>query len=101
MVASGYTTGETGLAFQWEESPDDVTYVDAVGDTGATTTSYTPPAFSGTIIYYRLKVTCTNSELSDTTASVVLNPCPVFTVPSLEDLQHTYQNVGKKLIMEI
>lgn len=85
LVGSGYSTGVSGLTFQWEESADDVTYVNAVGGTGATTPSYTPPAFAGTTIYYRLRVTCTNSTLSATTAGVVLNPCPVLTVPSLED----------------
>ena len=85
LVGSGYSTGVSGLAFQWEESADDVTYVNAVGGTGATTPSYTPPAFAGTTIYYRLRVTCTNSTLSAATSGVVLNPCPVLTVPSLED----------------
>ena len=85
LVGSGYSTGVSGLTFQWEESADDVTYVNAVGGTGATTPSYTPPAFTGTTIYYRLRVTCTNSTLSATTSGVVLNPCPVLTVPSLED----------------
>lgn len=77
LVATGFTGGVTGLSFQWEESNDDgVTDVwqNAVGGTGATTSSYIPPAFSGTTIYYRLKVTCTNSGSSSETASVSINP---------------------------
>ena len=77
LVASGYSSGVSGLAFQWEESDDN-----GVGDawenvttgTGGTTPTFTPPAFSGTTIYYRLNVTCTGSGLSAQTASVVVNP---------------------------
>lgn len=64
LVATGFTTNVTGLTFQWEESIDNFTSpgVNANGGSGATTTTYTPPAYSGTPIYYRLKVTCTNSS---------------------------------------
>lgn len=77
FAATGFSMGVTGITFQWEESNDDgVTdaWAPAVGGTGATTASYTPPAFSGTTIYYRLNVTCTNSALSAQTASVSVNP---------------------------
>ncbi|HSD13705.1 MAG TPA: T9SS type A sorting domain-containing protein [Flavobacterium sp.] len=76
LVASGYTTGAIGLNFQWEESNDNGVadaWAPAVGGSGGTTTSYTPPAFSGTPIYYRLKATCTNSSLSDQSASVLVS----------------------------
>ena len=65
LVATGYSTGVSGLAFQWEESLDNFATagVNAVGGSGATTATYTPPAYSGTPIYYRLKVTCTASAL--------------------------------------
>lgn len=77
LVGTGYSSGVTGLTFQWEESDDNGVvdaWAPAVGGTGATTASYTPPAFLGTTIYYRLSVTCTNSTLSAQTASVVINP---------------------------
>jgi len=77
LVASGFSSGVTGLTFQWEESNDDGAtdaWANAVGGTGATTASYTPPAFAGTTIYYRLKVTCSNSGLSADTASVMVAP---------------------------
>lgn len=72
IVATGYTTGATGITFQWEKSNDDgVTdpWVNVTGGTGATTVSYTPPAFAGTPVYYRLKVTCTNGGASATSGS--------------------------------
>jgi len=75
LVGSGYSSGVTGLTFQWEESNDNGAtdaWAPAVGGTGATTATYTPPAFSGTPIYYRLNVTCTNSSTSAQTASVLV-----------------------------
>lgn len=82
LVASGYSSGVTGLTFQWQESDDDGAgdaWANAVGGTGATTASYTPPAFSGTPIYYRLLVTCTNSALFANTTSVLLTSCSTVT----------------------
>ena len=87
LVASGYSSGVTGLTFQWEESDDDGAtdaWANAVGGTGATTASYTPPVFASTI-YYRLVVTCTNGGGTANTTSVVLNPCGTFSVPTLEN----------------
>lgn len=50
-----------GIGFQWEQSVNSGTdWANAVGGTGATTTSYTPPSFAGTPIQYRLRVTCVN-----------------------------------------
>lgn len=76
LVSSGYSSGVTGLTFQWEESNDDgVTdaWAPAVGGTGGTTAIYTPPVFSGTPIYYRLSITCTNSATSAQTGSVLVS----------------------------
>lgn len=76
LVGSGYTSGVTGLTFQWEESNDDGvtdTWSPALLGTGATTATYTPPAFSGTPIYYRLNITCSNSASSSQTASVLVS----------------------------
>ncbi|MGH2666679.1 choice-of-anchor J domain-containing protein [Flavobacterium sp.] len=77
LVAAGYSSGVTGLTFQWEESDDNGgadAWANAVGGAGATTATYTPPAFAGATIYYRLNVTCTNSALSSQTASVAVSP---------------------------
>lgn len=76
LVATGYTTGATGITFQWEESDDNGVgdaWAPVVGGTGATTATYTPPAFAGSTIYYRLNVTCTASAQSAQTASVSIN----------------------------
>ncbi len=91
LVASGYSSGVTGLIFQWEESDDDGAtdaWANAVGGTGATTASYTPPVFASTI-YYRLVVTCTNGGATANTASVVLNACSVLTAPYTQGFSAT------------
>ncbi len=82
-TVTGQTTGVLGLTYQWEQSTDGENYVDAVGGSGATTLSYTPPVFSGTDIYYRLKITCADSGLSGySTASEVKGPIIPQTLPS-------------------
>ncbi|MBA5793624.1 T9SS type A sorting domain-containing protein [Flavobacterium sp. xlx-214] len=76
--------GFPGFTYQWEQSNDNgVTdpWVNAVGGSGATTLTYTPPSFAGTTNkYYRLKVTCTASGLSATstvhTVLMATNPSP-------------------------
>ncbi|HNE46593.1 MAG TPA: MopE-related protein [Chitinophagales bacterium] len=75
LTATGYTTGVSGIAFQWEESDDNGvtdTWANAVGGTGATTASYTTPALASTR-YYRLKVTCTPSTLFNYTGSCMVS----------------------------
>lgn len=79
LVVTGSSSGVAGLAFQWEQSSDNTTWSNVVGGTGATTSTYTPPAFTGTTTYYRCKVTCTNSSTDSFTASVVLNSCTAIT----------------------
>ena len=75
LVATGYTTGVSGITFQWQESPDGTSWSNAVGGTGATTATYTPPVYSGTPIQYRLNITCATSGLSGTSSvSVIGNP---------------------------
>lgn len=91
LVATGYTTGATGITFQWEESDDNGAtdaWTPVVGGTGATTATYTPPAFVGSTIYYRLNVTCTVSGQSAQTASVSINP------PSAPATQATVMTSG-------
>jgi hypothetical protein len=72
LVATGFSSGVTGLTFQWEESDDDGATDAWTAVTGATTATFTPPVFSGTPIYYRLNVTCSNSTTSAQTASVLV-----------------------------
>ncbi len=75
LVGSGYSTGVSGITFQWAESPDGTSWVNAVGGTGATTATYTPPVYSGTPIQYKLFVTCTASGLfASSTPSLIGSP---------------------------
>jgi len=58
----------TNYTYQWEESDDNGVadpWSNAVGGSGATSTTYSPPSFAATTNkYYRLKVTCTGSGQS-------------------------------------
>lgn len=76
LTVTGYTTGVTGIAFQWEESDDNGVndaWANAVGGSGATTSTYTTPNLSNPI-YYRVKVTCTPSGQSAYTNSCAVTP---------------------------
>ena len=77
LVLSGFTTGVSGITFQWQESLDNFATagVPAVGGSGATTSTYTPPVYAGTPIFYRAVVTCVASgESVNSTSSAVENP---------------------------
>ena len=74
LTVSGFTSGVSGITFQWEQSSDDITWTTAVGGSGATTATYTPPVFAGTTIYYRCNVTCANGGGTAATPSVSINP---------------------------
>ncbi|HQW33692.1 MAG TPA: GEVED domain-containing protein, partial [Flavobacteriales bacterium] len=66
LTATGGTVAD-GLTYQWIESPNGLSpWVPVSGGSGATTQSYTTPAFSSTA-YYRMVVTCTASGLTDST----------------------------------
>lgn len=75
IAATGFSAGVTGVSFQWEQSTDGVAWANAVGGSGATSTTYTPPSFGGTEIMYRMKSTCSvNSSSVVTNASTVSPP---------------------------
>ncbi len=81
LTATGGTVAD-GLTYQWLESPNGLAPWTAVsGGSGATTTSYTTPAFS-TTAYYRMAITCTPSGLSDSTnvATVIDGTTPAYAV---------------------
>jgi hypothetical protein len=64
-----------GITYQWESSADSTSgWANVTGGTGATTTSYTTPAFSGTPIFYRLRTTCANGGASSTTHAISVTP---------------------------
>jgi hypothetical protein len=73
LNVTGFSTGVSGITFQWLQSLDDVTYENAVGGTGATTASYTPPSFNGVFKYYKCRVTCSASGLSAETNAVTVD----------------------------
>ena len=74
IAATGFSTGVTGITFQWEESATGLTgsFVNAVGGSGSTTTSYTTPAAPAA--FYRMRITCANGGGTATT-----NNCAVTT----------------------
>jgi hypothetical protein len=84
LTVSGQTSGVSSLTYQWEQSTDGTNWVNAVGGTGATTLSYTPPVFGGSMIMYRLRITCTISTETSVSTVATLNPCGALSVPSLE-----------------
>ncbi|HWB62691.1 MAG TPA: GEVED domain-containing protein, partial [Chitinophagales bacterium] len=66
LTATG-ATGTAGVSYQWLSSLDDNTYTAIAGDTLSSI------IVSDTVAtYYKFVVTCTNSSLSDTSASVYL-----------------------------
>ncbi len=73
IAATGLSIG-TGITYQWEESANNTTWVNAVGGSGATTDTYTPPAMGTSVIYYRLKTTCTASSTTNTSNAKTLTP---------------------------
>ncbi len=74
LTVAGFSSGVTGVTFQWQQSNDDISWGNVIAGTGATTATYTPAAFGGTTIYYRCRVTCSNSGLFADTPSVTVNP---------------------------
>lgn len=75
LTLSGFSSGVSGITFQWQESADNSLWTNVTGGTGATSSVYTPVAFAGTTVYYRCVVTCSGSALSANSNSVMISPC--------------------------
>jgi hypothetical protein len=90
--ATGYTTGLTGISLQWEVSTDNVTYTNASGPSAITATYTLPAHTAGQIEYYRMKITCSNSGLSDYSDVVVQVTDPA--VPGTQASNITPSNVS-------
>lgn len=73
LALTGYSTVGTGITFQWEQSADNNSWANVTGGSGATTATYTPASFGGTLIYYRCKVTCTSSTLFSYSNAVTID----------------------------
>ncbi len=85
-AATGYTTGVNGISFQWEVSTDNNTYTDASGPSATTASYILPTHTSGQIEFYRMKITCTNSGLSDYSDVVVQVTDPVAPTTQASDI---------------
>jgi hypothetical protein len=73
LRAIGYTTGNTGLSYQWQSSPAGANTYTAIS--GATTVPYTVSSLTANTDY-RLQITCagTGSTAFSVPVSVTLNP---------------------------
>ena len=68
LVGSGYT-------YQWQDSPDGVTFNNIVA---ATAVTYVTPAFAGAPIWYRCVVTCTPSGLTTNSGALAVTVAPFY-----------------------
>jgi hypothetical protein len=70
----------SGISYQWEVSTvgGGAGFADAVGGSGATTTSYTTDALTAGTFYYRLRVTCVPASVIGYSNELVVtvNPIP-------------------------
>jgi hypothetical protein len=73
LRASGYTTGATGLSYQWQSSPAGANTFTAIS--GATTVPYTVPSLTANTDY-RLQITCAGSGTSAFSAPVSVSLSP-------------------------
>lgn len=76
IVTTNNNIGVSGILYQWEESDDNgVTdpWANVVGGTNATTMNYTPPSNLSSTRYYRLKITCSNSNSIVYTSAHIVN----------------------------
>jgi hypothetical protein len=70
-------TRAAGISFQWQQSTDGTTWVNAVGGSGATTAYYSTPSVS-VATQYRAQVTCTNSGQSANSSAITIQPISKF-----------------------
>lgn len=67
------TSAAAGLTYQWQSSPDNITWTNVInGNTPIATTAVASPT------YFRAIVTCSNSSLSDTSASQFFDIAPFY-----------------------
>ncbi|MBL0176088.1 MAG: hypothetical protein IPP94_12615 [Ignavibacteria bacterium] len=75
-ISAAGASSDVGITYQWEESDDNGgsdPWANAVGGSGATSTTYTTPGYTAPI-WYRCKVTCTFSSQTANGASVQFKP---------------------------
>ncbi|MFP5438018.1 MAG: GEVED domain-containing protein [Bacteroidia bacterium] len=70
-----FVNNSLGFTYQWQQSANGTDWTDVTTGTGATSLSFTPGAYAGTTISYRLKTSCATSEqVAYTTNVVTINP---------------------------
>ncbi|UBB90970.1 T9SS type A sorting domain-containing protein [Candidatus Kaistella beijingensis] len=72
ISASGYTSGFSGITYQWQSSTDGTTFTN-IGTASSTYTNYTTPTITQTT-WYRLKVNCSfsaSTAYSDSVAIII------------------------------
>jgi hypothetical protein len=85
------STQASGLSYQWQSSPDSITWTNI---SGANTRSYTTTQ-SQALQYYRCVVTCNNSAVSSNSSVVKVtnNPQPAYsTLPITESFESVWLN---------
>ncbi|MBL7890635.1 MAG: T9SS type A sorting domain-containing protein [Bacteroidia bacterium] len=89
LSLTGATTGVTGLTYQWQSSPDGITYTNIAAATAATATVNQTAA-----TYYQCIVTCTNGGAADTSTALQVNmSTPTYaTIPYTEGFEATWIN---------
>jgi hypothetical protein len=82
VITVPFANTAVGFTYQWQQSANGTDWADVTTGTGATTRTYTPAAFAGTLIQYRLKTICTaTNEVAYSTNTVTINP---ITVPTTQ-----------------
>jgi hypothetical protein len=80
------------LVYQWEQSPDNISWSPVVGGTGANAGVYTTPLIPAGTTWYRLTLTCTNSGLSASTNGIQISTIGGATCAAPYDLPATFTN---------
>ena len=96
LSSTGYTTGVTGLTFQWQESNDGINFIDIGPIDTVNYTDYTIAGISQTM-YYRLEVTCTNGTPTVALSNVDTVYFAPFAAPYTYDVQT--QNINSNSVM--
>jgi hypothetical protein len=73
LTLSGYSTGVTGITFQWQSSTDNINFYD-IQDENST---YLNTPYLNATTYYRCITACNNSGSSFATAIINIDPGPV------------------------
>ncbi|MBK7181602.1 MAG: hypothetical protein IPH89_01020 [Bacteroidetes bacterium] len=66
LSLTGATSGVTGLTYQWQSSPDGLTYTNIAATTATATVNQTA------VTYYQCIVTCSNGGAADTSAALLV-----------------------------